>query len=372
MTRVLILSHAADIHVSAVEWALRRSGHSPVVWRMDRFPGRQSAALRIPPEGDPTLALEGIADLAGGQEFDTVWSRRMARPTLHPDLHPSDRMIASREARFFLEGTLRLLAPAARWVNPLDGRYRAICKPLQLHAARAAGLAVPDTLIANDPEAIRGFVDRHAGQVVIKPFFPASWQAAERLHTFYATRFDAAVLANEFAVRAAPAIFQPALPREYELRITVMGQTCFAARIDPPPADAPEVIDWKQDLYRRELTPYDLPDAVREGCLGLMRRLGIVFGCIDIIRQPDGTYSFLEVNEMGAFLWVEEYAPSLPLLAAFCDFICDGSADFRWQPRGARPGIWDFRAAPEFAIFEEENDPDLLRQQYQMTVEEVG
>jgi glutathione synthase/RimK-type ligase-like ATP-grasp enzyme len=30
------------------------------------------------------------------------------------------------------------------------------------------------------------------------------------------------------------------------------------------------------------------------------------FGAIDLIRQPDGKYVFLEINGNGQFLWAEE------------------------------------------------------------------
>lgn len=52
-----------------------------------------------------------------------------------------------------------------------------------------------------------------------------------------------------------------------------------------------------------------------------MRQLGIVFGCFDFIITPDDEYIFLEVNEMGQFLWIEEILPELKLLDKFCEFL---------------------------------------------------
>jgi hypothetical protein len=37
-----------------------------------------------------------------------------------------------------------------------------------------------------------------------------------------------------------------------------------------------------------------------------MRRLGLVYGAIDMRRTPDGSYVFLEVNPSGQFLFIEE------------------------------------------------------------------
>ena len=58
-----------------------------------------------------------------------------------------------------------------------------------------------------------------------------------------------------------------------------------------------------------------------------MRMLGLAFGCIDLIVTPQGEYVFLEVNEMGQFLWVEQREPACPLLRAFATLLIEGRLD---------------------------------------------
>ena len=48
------------------------------------------------------------------------------------------------------------------------------------------------------------------------------------------------------------------------------------------------------------------------------------------ISTPSGDYVFLEVNEAGAFLWLEERLPELHLLDAFCEFLRQGTIAFEW------------------------------------------
>ncbi len=361
MTRVLIIGHSYDIHVSAVAWLLRRRGHHVAVWQMDRFPVQQTVSLSIGPRGDEIAAG---ALIRRGEAFDTVWRRRVVKPRVDPGLHPSDRAVAERESRLFLDNAVNQLAAGARWVNPLESRQRAVSKAAQLRAARASGFDIPDTLLSNSPEDIAAFAERHGGEIIVKPFFPAAWQTATRTHHFYARRLDPALLRETFALRAAPAIYQALVPKAHELRVTVIGDRCFAARIEAPERDG-GALDWKEDLHQREVTPCRLPDRVREACLGVMRRLGIVFGCMDVICRPDGGYTFLEVNEMGAFLWVEEYQPSMRLLGAFCDYLC-GPA-IRTDDAA---GIFDFRDSSAFASFEAEEGDDVLAHQYALTMVE--
>jgi hypothetical protein len=105
-------------------------------------------------------------------------------------------------------------------------------------------------------------------------------------------------------------------------------------------------------------------------CLAFMRRLGIVFGCLDVIRRPDGGYTFLEVNEMGAFLWVEEFQPSMHLLSSFCDFLCNPDLDAKASRSRDSLGLDDFRASEAFAAYQAEETAEGLAHQYAITMKE--
>ena len=60
-----------------------------------------------------------------------------------------------------------------------------------------------------------------------------------------------------------------------------------------------------------------------------MNHFGIVFGCFDFIVTPDGEYFFLEINEQGQFLWVEDANPSIKMLDTFTEFLIEQSSNFR-------------------------------------------
>jgi hypothetical protein len=71
-----------------------------------------------------------------------------------------------------------------------------------------------------------------------------------------------------------------------------------------------------------------------------MQRLGIVFGCFDFVVTPDGKDVFLEVNQAGQFLFIEEYC-GLRLLDAFSEFLLQGRADFVWDEARASVRLSD-------------------------------
>jgi len=238
----------------------------------------------------------------------------------------------------------------AFWVNPVQSYERANSKLLQLRIAREAGFSIPDTLMSNDPAQIRRFVaERESDGVVYKTFFPTRWELADGGRAFLpTTEISLDALPEDDILRLTPGIFQAKLPKAYEIRVTVMGRECVPARIDWR-AGAKGRDDWRFDLGQ-DVTVKDmpLPEEVREPCLKVMSRLGIVFGCFDLIVTPDGETVFLEVNEMGQFLWVETALPQHSLLDMFCRFLIEGRPDFRYEPETPRLEFHSLQETPEF------------------------
>ncbi|MBM7094069.1 hypothetical protein JTP67_37310, partial [Streptomyces sp. S12] len=208
------------------------------------------------------------------------------------------------------------------WINPVRAKSRADRKAVQLHHAAAVGLDTPPTLISNDPAAIRAFFHEHGGQAIYKPITAASWVSEEKAWATYTTALSEDLLREDASLSNAPGIYQPLLDKAYELRVTVMGRTVIPARLHSQ-REGHYLTDWRANDFDEAMgcERYPLPEAVQARCLQLMARLGLVFGCIDIVVTRDGRYVFLEVNEMGQFLWLEAINPGLQLLDGFVHFI---------------------------------------------------
>ena len=73
--------------------------------------------------------------------------------------------------------------------------------------------------------------------------------------------------------------------------------------------------DWRYAPTKQLiLEQVALPDEIDQKCRALMKQLGIVFGCFDFIVTPVDEYYFLEVNEQGQFLWIEDVNPDIKML----------------------------------------------------------
>lgn len=343
MARVLIPTHLNDGHAIVVREALRSKGHEVFTWHGADFPTRQNSSISICPQAGLDFRIEGPALRLLNEPFEVVWYRRPTRPVLADveGIHAGDLQIARRECNAFYSALWHLISPDAFWVNPAIAADRANAKPVQLVEARKAGLRVVPTLFSNDPEQIRRFIGERKGEVVYKPFAPGQWKTKTGVAFPFTTEVNLDDLPDDEVLRLSPGIFQQKLAKVQELRVTCMGNHVVAAAVWPQYGGKAR-IDWRAALSNLRAEKATLPEDVRLACLTLMGRLGIVFGCFDFIRTPDDDYVFLEVNEMGQFLWLEALDPEFMLLDAFCELLISGRSDFTWEPSVASVHFRDF------------------------------
>ncbi len=329
--RVLIPTMIKDTHARVIQRGLARRGHEAVLWYGADLPDRQTVSLTIDSAGEPGLELHGAAIETHGP-FDVVWLRRPAAAVLPETMHPGDRRFATREWARLDDGIWRTIAPNAFWVNPHEAAQRSKSKPLQLREAARVGLPIPPTLFSNDPERIRGFIRSNPGGTIYKPFMTAQWRNDDGDTAFlFTATVDEDDLPDDEYLRLSPGIFQPRIEKSHELRVTFIGQHTFVARLDSQSVEAAQV-DWRAGTRTIATTRGELPPAVEGRCRALLDRLGLVFACVDLIVTPAGEHVFIEVNQMGQFLWLEEIEPSLTLVDAFCEMLIQGRPDFTWDP----------------------------------------
>lgn len=320
---VLILGFPHDIHIHAVRWALDQLSVDHHVLYTPDMPGRLRASVHVS-AGSPAMASFRSGSVHGATgHYDTVWYRRSGDAMRPPGMADADWTVAARECDHHVRSLRRCLAPDAYWVNDLDAREPARLKVPQLIAARACGLAIPETLLSNDPEEIRRFYAEHRPHgVIFKLNVQTYWAGPSGAsHVLFTTALRDEDLIDDEALSSCPAIYQRKIEKQYELRVTCMDERCFTVRLDSQSRDVTRM-DWRADL-RAPLKPklHELPPEVEERCIMLMRKLGLAFGCIDLIVTPQGEHVFLEVNEMGQFLWVEQDEPGCPMLRAFASLL---------------------------------------------------
>jgi len=181
------------------------------------------------------------------------------------------------------------------WMNAPAATYAAECKPFQLSVAASVGLRIPRTAVCNflpdffegservAVKALDSFLLRHGGGDLF----------------FYTQGFSPSELTLE-ACQDMPLVMQDYITPKTDVRVTVVGNECFAA-------ETASVIDgdWRLKRAHEFFRPTKLPAAIETMCITVAKRLGLVYGAIDLARV-DATYYFLEINPTGEWAWLDD------------------------------------------------------------------
>ena len=189
-------------------------------------------------------------------------------------------------------------------------------KPFQAHAIRASGFDIPETLITNEPEVARTFIERlwEEGEGVV-------YKSVSGIRSIV-QRFEPQDLARLDRIRWCPTQFQRQVTGT-DIRVHVIGETALAAAI------ASDATDYRyaarQIGVEPTITAIELDAATRARCVRLARRLDLPLAGIDLRCTPDGRYVCFEVNPSPAFNFYEQRA-GLPIAAAIARYLA-GEAD---------------------------------------------
>mgnify|MGYP005827328847 CR=1 FL=1 len=82
----------------------------------------------------------------------------------------------------------------------------------------------------------------------------------------------------------------------------VVGDKIFSAKVNSQ-KNKNTLIDWRKE--KNPFVEYALPSEIEQKCIQLTRKLNISFGAIDLVRDKDGNYIFLEINPNGQWAWIE-------------------------------------------------------------------
>jgi len=332
MNRIIVLSSYQDFHAIAVAEAIRRKGGDVELWLTSDFPTRMRESVYVD-GAEVRMAISGSA--IGEETPDVVWNRR-PRFVLEPNiLHPADLKFASAQCLQFREGFYQTFAPKAFWVNPYAAGELAELKIYQHRKATDMGLPMPTTLYSNDPAEIRSFLQARKGEVIYKPFRALPWRDDKTEWSAFTACVDESRLVDDDLLMSTPGIYQELIPKAFELRVTVIGEQIFATKLFSQDTKHGR-LDWRYGQNDLHMESFELPPSVAASSQQLLRSLGLVFGCLDYIVTPDGRYVFLEVNQMGQWLFIEA-GTDQPLLDAFTELLIQGRPDFSWY--AVRPSI---------------------------------
>ena len=328
---VLIMTHSQEnASFDLVADALAARGHRAARFDTDLFPTRRALAFGQDDGADRfvfevTLA-DGSTDSLDLRQVSAVWNRRFYTAAGLPDeLDPQLRDPSAEESQRSLLGAMTCFDGFC--LDPLRDAHFARHKPLQLRIARQLGLAIPRTLVTNDPEKVRSFAADCPGGIICKMMTAfAVYDSDGNDHVVFTNALSDDDLANLEGLDLCPMTFQEKLSKAVELRVTVVGHKVFTAAIDSQVSDR-ATHDWRRDGVELldSWQHHELPSEIESRVLALCTRLRLNYGAIDFILTPDGRYVFLEINPGGEFFWLED-TPGFPLGEALAEVLTEPAA----------------------------------------------
>jgi len=304
---IAIVSGPKDWHYRCVAEELRRMGKESFLVEIPKLGSEARFSMTTGGGSSQIFSVpgRGAVDL---ESVRCVWYRRVFPPVL-PALPRADADWALREWREATTGAFQ--ACGARFLSDPWAQELAAMKPYQLRVAHRVGLRIPDTLMTNDAEAARAFIDKHAGRVIHKVV------KSPRDRFVGTKKWHPADEAELQWLHLTPTLFQEQIAAPYELRITVVGRKIFAAEfaVETGVSDARVLMDAP---YK----PHALPAEVEALLLRLMDELNLQYGTIDMRLRENGEYVFLEINPQGQFLYVE-IKTGMPITRTMAELLAD-------------------------------------------------
>lgn len=331
--KVIVLAQEDDNHTAPIKWALEQGGYQVVCWAGVSWTEEQQVSLLLDDQSKMTLGPYSV------DPGDSVWIRRLDQPVPNPKVSEADKKFADLEYRSFHNCIAYMLETQPVWcINKFSASRFINNKSVQLHLARTCGLKVPKALMSNAPGGVKKFFDHNPSRTICKAFTPHVWQresvgGVAVTETFELTREQ---LPPDEILTYAPSIYQDMVVKQFDIRTVIMGHRVYSYALHNPL----KALDWRQDagLGKIEVEIVATPADVERGIVAFAKKAGICFGSIDFAVDMDGAWWFLEINEQGQFLWLDQFNPEVKTQEKFCAFITapEGST----EPLEKREGLF--------------------------------
>lgn len=305
MKSIIIVSYEEDAHAQRVLTRAKEMGVKASLWDVSNYPDNAQVNLALHGSGTNTVRLNDveIENLAG-----VYWRRpngkygEGSKNKMREYMRKEGKMVTNALAKYF---------PDVNWISRPGAEVMGGNKPNQLLTARKMGLTIPLTCITNSPEKLRCFLDDLGNRkMTMKPVGTAFMDLDEdgdlssgKNKVVFTKIIDPnEIIDNLDMVRNCPVIFQEAIQKEFDLRVTVIDDVVYAAKIALDGCGDPNNLDWKNYEGRRNYSRFNLPASVQNQCVLIVRELGLRFGCVDLGVSTRGEYVFFEVNPQGQWL----------------------------------------------------------------------
>lgn len=304
MVKVLIISNKADVTSDFIVKSLKNQGVD--YYRLNTEDLFKSVQCNFNFEGNVFELYDNRLNITVDLlKINAVYYRRPELPIVdNADLDKGERTFIRNEYIFFLEGLYKILRHAL-WVNPVDAVRNAENKIYQLQIAKEIGFDTPKSLISSIHDNCINFIESKDNDCIVKPIKSGLINDNNNgVDKVVFTNYISPKNLTESNLNNFPNYIQEHIHKKGDIRVTVVGDEIFPAFIDSQ-KERNAVVDWRATSSFLEHKTIEIPNRVRDQCIGITKRFGLIFSAIDLILDSNGNYIFLEVNPNGQWAWIE-------------------------------------------------------------------
>lgn len=230
-------------------------------------------------------------------------------PTFNKDDLETEVVFQKTEITETLRSIWRII-PEKKWLNHPENLWCASNKIKQLILADKIGFNIPETLLSTIPKEIAYFYNKYDKNVIIKAVKHGFLLHNNCLNLILTSKLEEADIDYIYSQDSVhPSLIQPNLDKEFDIRVTVIGNSVYATRILSQ-MNIETKIDWRSWGTISDVNlPHErhkLPADIENKCIEINNKLNLNFSCIDLVMTNNGTYYFLEINPNGQWVWIEE------------------------------------------------------------------
>lgn len=218
-----------------------------------------------------------------------VYMRYYSKATKEEQLYRSQWMAFVKNLIYF---------DKALWINNPAATYKAENKMLQLKYAKEIGFKIPMTRVINSK---CGELEKHT-KYVVKSIDTLLLRYNQKEAFLYTNIIQGGEI-NSSELNLAPIVVQEFLNPKVDLRVTVIGNETYTAQILKNEKGTYD--DWRKEKDEVNFINYELPKNIKEMCILLVKKFGLIYGGIDLALVND-IYYFIEINPTGEWAWLVE------------------------------------------------------------------
>jgi glutathione synthase/RimK-type ligase-like ATP-grasp enzyme len=244
-------------------------------------------------DNDLNFSIDGV------KSFKSVWFRRTKLPDIKVS-NPHEKIYLLNEYETLLKNLFSTID--AKWLSNPFNIYKAENKLYQLKIAKNIGFKIPKTLVTNNKQILKEFYYSNSKKIIIKPLSQSKLNCNGETEFIFTNDLKKEHIETLDKYELTPCIYQEKIEKNIELRITVVGEKVFSSGVNSQLFENTRT-DWrkgKQNFFIEEI-----PKNLEEKCKLIVKKLGLKFGAIDIIKDTNGNYIFLEINPNGQWAWIE-------------------------------------------------------------------